>query len=87
LKHRPFEELNAGADCGKPFSQPGAASACCSCMVVATVTITTPSTASAATIAITANVVLFTISKISINSFFLKFSPKNYHLLDKLSHL
>jgi hypothetical protein len=52
-KHRPCEALNAAADLGKPFSQPGAASACCSGMVTI-VTVTTPSNASAATIAIMA---------------------------------
>src|SRR5829696_7107811 len=52
-KHRPLEELIAGADEGKPFSQPGRPSACCSCIVVATVTITTPNNASADTMAIT----------------------------------
>jgi hypothetical protein len=40
-----------------------AASACCSCMVTATVTITTPNIASADTMAITTNVVLLDISK------------------------
>jgi hypothetical protein len=53
-KQFPLEALNAGADRGKPFSQPGAASACCSGIVTATNTITTPSNASAATIAIIA---------------------------------
>ncbi len=52
-KQRPFEALNAGADWGKPFSQPGAASACrYSGIVIATATTTTPSDSSAATIAI-----------------------------------
>jgi hypothetical protein len=52
-KQRPCEALNAGADRGKPFSQPGAASACCcSGIVNATVTTTTPSNAIAATMAI-----------------------------------
>jgi hypothetical protein len=52
-KQFPLEALNAGADRGKPFSQPGAASACCcSGIVTATVTTTTPSNANAATSAI-----------------------------------
>jgi hypothetical protein len=54
-KHRPCEALNAGADLGKPFSQPGAASACCSCIGIVTIVIaTTPNNASAATMAMTA---------------------------------
>jgi len=56
-KHRPLEELIAGADEGKPFSQPGRPSACCS-GIVTIVTATTPTNASAATIATTTNVVL-----------------------------
>ncbi len=55
-KQFPREALNAGADRGKPFSQPGAASACCcSGIVTATVTTTTPSNATAATSAIIAS--------------------------------
>jgi hypothetical protein len=46
-KHRPFEAL-------KPGPWHPLASACCSCMVSATVTSTTPNIASAATIAIIA---------------------------------
>jgi len=53
-KHRPCEALNAGADPGKPFSQPGAASACC-CSGIATIVIATnPSNPNAAIIAIMA---------------------------------
>jgi hypothetical protein len=53
-KHRPCEELNAGADRGKPFSQPGAASACW-CSGIATIVIATnPSNPNAAIMAITA---------------------------------
>ncbi len=54
-KQRPFEALIAGADRGKPFSQPGAASACC-CVgrVVTASTTKTPSNAIAATAAIIA---------------------------------
>jgi hypothetical protein len=47
-KHRPLEELIAGADEGKPFSQPGRPSACCSCIVTATVTIMSPPSTAAA---------------------------------------
>ena len=83
-KHRPFEALNANADCGKPFSQPGAASACCSCRGIVTIVIaTTPSNASAATIAITTNVVSF-ISKLKTRRYFLKIPAINHHLLDNL---
>jgi hypothetical protein len=54
-KHRPCEALNAAADLGKPFSQPGAASACCSCIGMLTIVIaTTPNNATAATMAIMA---------------------------------
>ena len=52
-KHRPCEALNAGADLGKPFSQPGATSACCWSGIETTVIATTPNNASAATMAIT----------------------------------
>ena len=54
LKYRPCEALNAGADRGKPFSQPGAASACW-CNGIATIMIATnPSNPNAAIIAIMA---------------------------------
>jgi hypothetical protein len=68
-KHRPCEALNAGADLGKPFSQPGAASACCSCsgIVTATITTTIPSTASAATMAIIAIDVFVVVLLISLS--------------------
>ena len=63
-KQFPREALNAGADLGKPLSQPGAASACCCGIVNNTVTTTTPSNANAATIAITPNdvILLFILS-------------------------
>jgi hypothetical protein len=48
-KHRAFEALGAGVPSGHPL-----ASACCIGIVTATVTTTTPSTASAATMAIIA---------------------------------
>jgi hypothetical protein len=48
-KHRPFEALAPGTPAGQPT-----ASACCSCIVAATVTITTPNIAGADTTAITA---------------------------------
>jgi hypothetical protein len=58
-KHRPFEALKAKLPAA-PFSHP--ASACCSGMLTIVIA-TTPSNASAAIIAITANVVLLFIFK------------------------
>jgi hypothetical protein len=68
---RPCEALNATS-----LLHP-LASACCSCIVTATVTITTPNNASVATTAIMTNAVLLAISKISINNFFNDFSYKS----------
>ena len=67
-KQFPREALNAGADRGKPFSQPGAASACCCGIVTTASTITTPSNASAATMVIAANDVILLL-------FFILFLP------------
>jgi hypothetical protein len=57
--HRVFEALPPGVN-SQPLPGGLAASACCSCMGIVTIVIaTTPTNASAATIAITKNVVSF----------------------------